>query len=275
MKERPILFSAPMVLGNRAGRKTQTRRVMRVQPPDSHTGRWTFCVSSTVRDDIDRWSFMVIDPQGAVFTERGRETCLATVRSPHLVGDRLWVRETFWQAGSYPCGLPSGEPQSLASCRGPLIHYAADGNPPDTPNRHYPTGLGGVHHFSAPDPYAMWEKRPSIHMPRGASRNTYEVVAVRPQRLLDITPADVAAEGLVRLSKDGRIWKWGLPDRDGLPGTDDHGWPWSEWRDDPVRAYLKLWDQINAARGFGSDKNPWVWAISYRDITAKAKAEAA
>lgn len=99
-------------------------------------------------------------------------------------------------------------------------------------------------------------------------------MAVRLQPLLDITPEDVAAEGLVRLSKDGRTWKWGLPDRDGLPGTDDHGWPWERWDADPVRAYLSLWDQINAARGYGSKKNPWVWAITYRDVTAQALAAA-
>lgn len=232
MRERPILFSGPMVRAILEGRKTQTRRVMRVQP-----------------DAVINWDNVRLKVWHN--GEKGYGCC------PYgLPGDRLWVRETF-------DFLPDGRPGERDNC---VIVYGADGA---TEHRTAPADYN-------PMIYNRQRWRPSIHMPRWASRNIYDIVAVQPQRLLHITPEDVAAEGLARLSKDGgRTWKWGLPDRDGQPGTDDHGWPWERWDADPVRAYLKLWDQINAARGFSSDKNPWVWAITYRDVTTQAKAEAA
>jgi hypothetical protein len=249
-----------MVLGNRAGRKTQTRRVVNRIRGIGH-------VSSFMPSDTPGYDWMMRDRR-MLWNYLRHADVLS--RCPYgQPGDILQVRETFWQAYSYPGTLPSGEPEPLARCRGPLVHYAADGNPPDTPNRHYPNGLGGANRFSAPDPYAAWEKRPSIFLPHWAYRNSYKIVEVRLQCIQDITPEDVAAEGLVRLSKDGRTWKWGLPDRDGLPGTDDYGWPWDQWCVDPVTAYLKLWDLLNDERGFGTANRPWVWVITYRDVTTE------
>jgi len=222
-----------MVLANRAGRKTQTRRVMK---PCKDVNFGCELSPGEIAGEVNRGS----DYQNSPFGQPG---------------DRLWVRETF-------DFLPDGTPGERDNC---VIVYGADGA---MERRTAPADYN-------PMIYNRRHWRPSIHMPRWASRNTYEVVAVRPQRIQDITPEDVAAEGLACLSKDGRTWKWGLPDRDGLPGTDDHGWPWSEWCADPVKAYCKLWDRINAARGYGSDKNPWVWAITYRDITAQAREAAA
>lgn len=110
-------------------------------------------------------------------------------------GDRLWVRENIWQASSYPGTPPSGEPEPNAWCWGDLFHYAADGDPPNCANRYYgPAGLqGGA--FAAPDPYASWILRPSIHMPRRASRLTLIVTDVRRQHLQEISEQDARAEG--------------------------------------------------------------------------------
>jgi len=103
-------------------------------------------------------------------------------------------------------------------------------------------------------------------MPRWASRITLEITAVRVERLHDISEADAVAEGLACITKDGdRTRKYGIPDADGMPGTDDHGWPWNEWRSDPREAYRKLWESIN---GPGSwDLNPWVWVIEFKRVT--------
>jgi hypothetical protein len=145
------------------------------------------------------------------------------LRCPYGVpGDRLWVRETW------------------GPCAGGVV-FRADGG------------------TACPDG-GKW--KPSIFMPRWASRITLEVVSVRVERLQDISEKDAKAEGLKGLTKDGQLVKYGIPDRDGLPGTDDVGWPWSEWNADPRAAYRTLWESIN---GDGSwDANPWVWVVGFR-----------
>lgn len=106
--------------------------------------------------------------------------------------------------------------------------------------------------------------RPSIHMPRWASRILLEVVSVRVERLNDISEGDAKAEGLAEISKDGKMFKFGIPDRDGLPGTDDHGWTWRDWKHSARNAFWQLWDSIN---GEGSwDDNPWVWVVEFKRI---------
>lgn len=81
---------------------------------------------------------------------------------------------------------------------------------------------------------------PSIHMPRWASRLTLEVTGVRVERVQDITVEQAEAEGVTR-----------------SPGV-------SSW--DPCGEFGKLWDSINAKRGFGWDKNPWVFVIELKRI---------
>lgn len=119
-------------------------------------------------------------------------------------------------------------------------------------------------HYCATDTQNAPKKTPSIFMPRWASRITLEVVGVRVERLQDITNEDAKAEGLKSITKDNITIKWGIPDADGYPGTDDIGWPWSDWNVNPIAAYKRLWESIN---GPGSwDSNPWVWVIEFKKI---------
>lgn len=107
--------------------------------------------------------------------------------------------------------------------------------------------------------------RPAIFMCPWMSRIWLEVTAVRVERLQDISEEDAIAEGLSTLTKDdGKTWKWGIPDRDGLPGNDDDGWHWHEWNQDPRKAYQRLWESIN---GPGSwDANPFVFVYEFKRI---------
>ncbi len=71
-------------------------------------------------------------------------------------------------------------------------------------------------------------------------------MSVRAERLRDITDEDARREGLSSLTKDGgRVFKWGIPDQDGLPGTDDDGWEWQDWNTSPRTAFQRLWNSIN------------------------------
>jgi hypothetical protein len=146
-------------------------------------------------------------------------------------GDRLWVREAFSESDPAPV-------------------YRADYDGADT------TG---------------WGWRPSIHMPRRASRLTLVVAAARRERLRDISREDAIAEGFARLSKDGgRVWKYGLPDRDGLPGTDDFGWPWHDWELDPRDAFRKLWETLHGAGAWAinPELTPLTFTVERRNIDA-------
>jgi hypothetical protein len=170
-REKPILMSAPMVRALLAGTKTMTRRPMRVQPrviPD-----WACSGVAGLEFDWGR---------GDVSTYADRPETLASyaddfaARCPYgQPGDRLWVRETW--ALAHPDyhteaeGLRLGRPAK----DGRWPFYAATDTDVDMEG-------------------ARW--RPSIHMPRWASRITLEVTEVRVQRACEISESDARAEGV-------------------------------------------------------------------------------
>lgn len=149
-------------------------------------------------------------------------------------GDRLWVREA-WKTLAEFDDLPGRALPAEAP-----VWYLADG----------------------PAPARFGRYRHARFMPRRISRGLDEVLAVRVERLREISEADAMAEGLSSLTKAGSAVKWGIPDRDGLPGTDDDGWPWAEWDMLPCRAYRRLWDRINGAGAWDAD--PLVWVVSFK-----------
>lgn len=195
------------------GRKTQTRRVMKPQPP-------------TV---IDRDGDEGPGPEGW-----GASSEYECIRSPYGVpGDRLWVRETFMHSFA-------GENTS-ACC------YLADAGTgrwlQATSEEHAKSSWKG-----------MW--KPSIFMPRWASRITLEITEVRVQRLQEISAEDAIAEGIKReLSCDGENYGW-LPAHDGD----------FELSNFPRNAFAAAWMHINGAESW--DANPWVWAISFQVVGA-------
>jgi len=95
----------------------------------------------------------------------------------------------------------------------------------------------------------MYWKRPSIFMPRWASRITLEVTAVRVERLQEITEGDAISEGM----SDDLIKK---------------EFPPSECFRKPTarESFRILWDHLNAKRGFGWDVNPFVWVIEFKRL---------
>ena len=124
-------------------------------------------------------------------------------------GDRLWVRET-WMPETEQ-GIPTGG----------IIWRASDNKP-------MPDGDGPL----------RW--KPSIHMPKSASRITLEVTGMQVERVQDISEEDAYAEGI------------------DLAPTIPHPLVW----------FRDLWDSINVKRGFGWDANPWVWVVAFRSVDA-------
>lgn len=197
MKERPILFSGPMVRAILDGRKTQTRRVVKPQP---------FANGEVRLNERFDAMFTAGDVYGT--------------RNPYgQPGDHLWVKETHRFDGLDPkIALRS---QCLDE-----ISYRAD--------------MDGDRSIDD----CPW--RPSIFMPRWASRITLEITGVRVERLNDISEEDAKVEGVecVKL----RFWK----DYDGKGGVYVN----------PILSFQSLWESIN---GPGSwDANPWAWVIEFR-----------
>jgi hypothetical protein len=91
--------------------------------------------------------------------------------------------------------------------------------------------------------------RPSIHMPRWASRITLEITGVRVERLQEITEKDARAEGVYPIV------------RPGLNGCEERYY---------YAAFRELWESINAKRGYGWAVNPWCWVVEFRRIDAGA-----
>lgn len=212
MKERPILFSGPMVRAILDGHKTQTRRVVKFKCFPNHD-----CLASP------KWS-----SQGeSVWVDMANPIGPACVRAcPYGVpGDRLWVRET-WAEGGRSMQLPCGE--FVWSSHRKARYAATDDSIRDG------------------DPSCSWRMRPSIHMPRWASRLTLEVVSVRVERLNEISDMDAIAEGC----SESR-------DRVG------NGVYWSS----PRGEFVALWDSINAKKHPWSS-NPWVWVVEFKRIDA-------
>lgn len=238
MKERPILFSAPMIRPILAGTKTQTRRL--INPVGNDDG-------FVLRDYGDGfWPYRSEDGESGFYRDRDGYDMEERIKCPHgQRGDRLWIREA-WQ---YYDWTDDGEP---------LIRYAADNATawPETSTEEWGEKLQDVWAaLSMNENYAIdmaardrrW--RPSIHMPRWASRITLEVTGVKVERLQDISEADAMAEGIVSAG-DGNGFQ--LADTTHYMGAA---------RD----SYASLWQSIN---GPGSwDANPWVWCVSFLRVS--------
>lgn len=239
MRERPILFSGPMVRALLAGTKTQTRRVVKPAPPANTVamGRW-----QDPGPEPAYWAFLRDGTADQDHPFGGTELHGEPWRCPYgQPGDRLWVRETFYCDNAfYPDGvgvncrwreedgkrvaIPIDEQRAEMLTED--MYYRADGDP----------------EFEGAEGPTPW--RPSIHMPRWASRILLEVTDVRVEHLQDISEADAVAEGVEPVATHNR------------PGAiATH-----------CGAYELLWEQINGPGSWGA--NPWVWCVSFKRIDA-------
>jgi hypothetical protein len=165
------------------------------------------------------------------------------IKSPYgYPGDRLWVRETFvLERFDSEIGAPP-----LVSDR-PTQYHPGDGFEWDSeywlrPHYRATDPAPDLSYDEEDDPKCKW--RPSIFMPRWASRITLEVVNVRVERLRDITEEDAKAEGVTP----------------SIVGVDLDNLKYRA-------SFQTLWNSINAKRGFGWDLNPYVWVIEFKKVS--------
>lgn len=252
MAEKPILFSAPMVRAILDGRKTMTRRVVTSANGTvlgySAKPFWPnllfdhaipaekslLMVAMVGEDKAESDPHLRVpfkhseDPNGPV-----EEYAKYRVRPKVEVGDTLWVRETWMRHPDEPTTI---------------FYRATDSLPWDQ--------------VTDPEPW-----RPSIYMPREASRITLEVTAVRVERVQEISEEDAEAEGFMPWI----VTKMDVEDLQADPDVDPQvkelAVVMGEGQFTAKNAFLNYWDELNRERGFGWDVNPWVWVVSFKVVT--------
>lgn len=220
----PLIFSGEMVRAYLAGRKTQTRRVIEPQPPESFypiklpTGLWAFERSARKHLHVERAGKPFKCPYGQA-------------------GDRAWFRETWggvfydaqdqlvlqWKAVSRDC-------RTQEKCQG--LFYRATDDDLDY------TGCWVSPYF----------------MPKWASRISAPIVKVRAERLHRIGELSAKAEGV---------------EPEPVVSVDR-----GESYLSHCAAYIKLWDKLNAKRGYAWDVNPWVWVIELEPYSESSNGKA-
>lgn len=218
MADKPIIFSAPMIRALLDGRKTQTRRLVKLagRTPD-------FIGPRGCEADPTCWGWGM--PDGYFVTVEGDDTDHAPGwrngwrdwRGAYAPGDRLWVREAHSLVPSSAYRMSTGVAQVVDPFDRDIACVYREG----------------------------WERcaprwRPSIHMPRWASRLTLTVTDVRVQRLQDISEADARAEGVDAVTMDD------VPRQASMSRRGD---------------FAALWDNINGPGAWAA--NPWVCALTF------------
>ena len=201
-KELPILFTVEMVKAIREGRKSVTRRVIKL-PYRAPPLRWEY-------DGISG------DEHAFVLTNGTTNYDYHFVKPRYNVGDLLWVKETW-------------------------AYY------PDENHVVYKAREGIELEQQGIDLRGCWKS--SRFMFKKFARTWLEVVSVRPERLRDMAFNDIRREGLE------------CPEHDF-----DGGFCCSPCKS-LAKAFIYLWDSINAKRGYSWESNPWVWRIEFKEYS--------
>lgn len=228
-KEMPITFSNSMVNALLAGKKNQTRRIIKI----------------STQMNLD-----MLNPapkHGRAFAHFSDYEKAICINIPYgKVGDRLWVRETY---------MPDAPRDGSW---GDVEFYDCNMSPISMIPKKYQKSEHCIYR-------ADWKGqelvgwKPSIHMPRWASRITLEITGIRIERLLDITEDDAKAEGIFWTDYGKNKYQQQQP-----------GWYWDKSTSSDQclgsarHAYGNLFEKIN---GPGSwDKNPWVWVVEFKRV---------
>ncbi|MBD7769173.1 ASCH domain-containing protein [Klebsiella pneumoniae] len=247
MKERGMIFNAEMVQALLDGRKTQTRRIIKPQPEATLSGSLS-----------GKW---LSRPLNGLLLPKIEDIA---IHCPFgVVGDRIWVREAY----RFPASLDDVSPTGVGE-----MAVATGYRKPWAPTFYEFTGTfsDGWKGFETPPKVSGAGKlRPSIHMPRWASRILLEITEVRVERLDAISEEDALAEGMQGVicpcCKGDSEYSTSQYDAETLAVIDEI----------PCRAcesnrskFFTLWDSIY---GYGQHCfGEWVWVIEFKRVEGGA-----
>lgn len=248
MKERGMIFNSEMVRAILDGRKTQTRRIMKVQPESNQLGL-LLITDSTKHSDIGKYHW-------AESNATGNHVRSKLFSSPFgAVGERIWVRETWATLGNedgcyvdWEDNLCKGDERSAAR----IYRASCEQRPGDYGLWSIPDDAYWKPHTKEHKFEGAW--RPSIHMPRWASRILLEITDVRVERLNSISEEDARAEGII----DGGCLNCGEPEPCGCANPEP----------DATDAFAYLWQSIYGQENWLA--NPWVWVIEFKRVEGGA-----
>jgi hypothetical protein len=292
MKEHPVIFSAPMIRALLAGTKVQTRRIIEPGHVPIAVMPWDTPGVTLIRpngEPLREWYSMPIEAaarirclyQGWTPTKARlrdtRERILREGRRSSIdevvllcpyggPGDRLWCRET-WAVrvvGPPSVWLDGAELREVRRYGGgeptPGCHLRARTTDAMVDYRAYPTSIEELRRSPGFTTYRTEEPpkwRPSIFMPRWASRITLEITDVRVQRVQDISEADAWAEGVDEL--DGMLDDAAIRRAAKVAGCS---------HEDARATYGAAWDEINGKRA-SWESNPYVWVLTFKRVEAR------
>lgn len=226
MREKPLIFSGPMVQAILENRKSMTRRLDGLEDINERPNAWNYRGTNIGGEHL----FFDCDAAAA-----GHEPpdCVKIVPASCLVGYHIWVRET-WRMH------PRGDG---------YVQYRED-------NTTWVLSLATQRMVPVPEigGYEMPKWRPSIFMPRKAARIILEITAEeRCERVQDISIEDAKGEGIPEY---GHEFRGGMTERE----LDE----WRNRS--TVENFAWLWDSINAKRGYPWSSNPWVRRIEFTRV---------
>jgi hypothetical protein len=240
-KELPILMSTPMVIATIEDRKTMTRRMKGLEDINLNPDNWVH----------DGWGWKDAEGNSSFLfgTKNGESEQI--IKLPWNVGDILWVRESF--APGYEGVLDDKEMKYWTfKVDGDQIYSNGDyAKIPCKPNTESAT---------------KW--KPSIHMPKIASRIWLEVTDVRVERIQDITEEDAIAEGVMMIKSE---LCFGYKDYVGT-GSKIAGMNVIASVVDTAReSFESLWEVINGQESW--QLNVWVWCVSFKVLSTTGRPE--
>lgn len=232
VKYHPIIFSTPMITAILNGSKVQTRRIIKPQPIPQSGSPFGFAMASNDFEWPENKSFQC----GTVSCKKAGPDGWVKRNSKWEIGDMLWVRETW-----------------VRHNRSKFMHYLC-----------FQSGqLWYKYRAEGKENYDIGEKikwKPSIFMPREASRIILKITDIKVERLQDISEEDARKEGVMPTKYTSTVFKSFLGYKNYYPqDAEDKG-----VLKTAKESFKTLWHSINGEESW--NHNPWVWAISFSPI---------